>query len=121
MSQVSQLATSGLSAVAAAAINGTVATSLTALGTTQATGLSLAATNNFIGTAAASTGVVLSFGNPGDTVFVYNGGANAVLVYPPLGGNINNLSANTGLSIPTLKSVLFVYADADTVASLISA
>lgn len=121
MSQLSQLSTSGLSAVAATAVNGTTVTSVTAAGTTQATATPLAATNNFIGTAAASSGVILPFGNAGDTVFVYNGGANAVTVYPPLGGTINNLSANTGLSVATLKSANFVYADADSVASLLSA
>lgn len=121
MSQLSQLATSGLSATASLAINGTVATGLTAAGSTQATALALGATNNFVGTTAASTGVILPYGNAGDIVFVYNGGASSLTVYPPVGGTINNLSANTGLALATLKSAWYIYSDADSVASLLSA
>lgn len=107
--------------MAAIAINGDVVTALTALGTTQATATQLPATSNFIGTAAASTGVILTPGNAGDMIFVYNGGANSVTVYPPLGGTINNLSANTGLALATLKSGIYVYSGALTIASLLSA
>jgi len=121
MTQLAKTVTSGLSAVAAIAINGDTATGLTAAGSTQATALNLPATNNFISTAAASTGVVLSPGNAGDMIFVYNGGANSVTVYPPLGGTINNLSANTGLALATLKSGVYVYSGAITIASLLSA
>lgn len=121
MSQLSKTATSGLSAVASLAINGDTATALTAAGSTQATALSLPATNNFVSTAAASTGVILPPGNAGDMLFVYNGGANSLTVYPPVGGTINNLSANTGLALATLKSGVYVYASAITIASLLSA
>lgn len=116
-----RIATSGVPAVAARAIVGDVATGLTAAGSTQATALALAAANNFVSTAAASTGVILPPGNVGDAVFVFNGGANSLTVYPPVGGTINNLSANTGLAVATLKSGLYVYSGALTVASLLSA
>jgi len=121
MTKLSTLSTSGLSAVAALAIGGDTATGLTAAGSTQATALALPAANNFIATAAASTGVILPPGNAGDFVFVYNGGASTVTVYPPVGGTINNLSANTGLALATLKSGFYIYSDADSVASLLSA
>lgn len=111
----------GISGPAARAIVGDVATGLTAVGATQATALALAADNNFISTAAASTGVLLPLGNAGDSVFVYNGGANSVTVYPPVGGTINNLSANTGLVVATLKSGVYVCAGGGTYASLLSA
>jgi hypothetical protein len=95
----------GISAVTAGAVGGNVSTGLTATGSTQATALALPASINAISTAAASTGVILpSNATSGDEIEVYNGGANAVTVYPPVGGTINNLSANTGLSLATLKS-----------------
>ena len=121
MAQLRSLSTSGLSAVAAQAINGDAVNSLTATGSTQADALALPAANNFISTAAASTGVILPAGNAGDCVFVYNGGASTETVYPPVGGTINNLSANTGLALATLKSGWYVYRNAITIASMLSA
>lgn len=119
--QASKLVGGGLSANAANAITGDTATALTATGSTQATALAIGASNNFVGTTAASTGVILPLGNNGDSIFIYNGGANTLTVYPPVGGTINNLSANTGFSVATLKSVLCVYSDADSVATILSA
>lgn len=119
--QIAKLSTSGLSAVASTAINGDAATGLTAAGTTQATALLLPAANNFVATAAASSGVILPPGSPGDEVFIYNGGANALAVYPPVGATLNNLAANTAVSVPTLKSVHVFYASATAMATLISA
>jgi hypothetical protein len=111
----------GQSAVSAASIVGITATALTATGSTQATALALGADNNFIGTTAASTGVVLPTGNPGDSIFVYNGGASSLTVYPPVGGTINALSTNTGLALATVKSGLYVCAGGLTWASFLSA
>lgn len=115
------IASAGLGASTAQAIVGDVATGLTATGSTQATALALAAAINFVSTAAASTGVILPVGQAGDVVVVYNGGANSLTVYPPVGGTINNLSANTGLAVATLKSGMYVYSGASSVASLLSA
>jgi hypothetical protein len=69
--------------------------------TTQATALQLGSDINVCSTVAASTGVILQAMNPGDEVIVRNGGANALLVYPPVGGTINALSANAGYSVAT--------------------
>lgn len=102
-------------------IAGTVATGLTATGATQATALALPAGTNAIATAAASTGVILPPATAGDVFAVYNGGANTVLVYPPVGGTINNLAANTGLAVLTLKSGQYVCVAALTFFSIISA
>jgi hypothetical protein len=101
-----------------------VATALTAAGTTQATGLVLTADVNMIGTAAASTGVNLpAISGPGDTVFVYNGGANAVKVYPAQGsaGTINGIAATTGVSVPAAKGVLCVAVSAANWVAIVSA
>lgn len=73
-----------------------------AAGTTQATATELVNGLCGITTAAANSGVVL---NPtfttSDQQIVFNGGANAVTVYPPVGSRINGLSTNTGLILAT--------------------
>lgn len=94
----------GIAGPAARAIVGGVLGSQTAAGSTQATALAIVEAITAISTAAASTGVILPPANVGDRYTVYNGGANSVTVYPPVGGTINNLSANTGLALATLKS-----------------
>lgn len=92
----------GFSAGNAKAVNGAVATGLTAAGTTLATALDLTADTNVIGTAAASSGVSLPSCEIGDSVEVYNGGANAVTVYPDVSTTtINQLSAGSGFSLGT--------------------
>jgi hypothetical protein len=119
--QSAKLIPTGISATSALAICGDVATAITAAGTTQATATALAAAKNYVSTTAASTGVLLPQGNGGDIVFVYNGGANTLAVYPPVGSQINNLAANTAVSVATLKSAYFEYASATQLASLLSA
>ena len=111
----------GVAAGAASAIVGITASALTAAGATQTTAVALGADNNFFGTVAASTGAILPTGNAGDSIFVYNGGASTLTVYPPVGGTINNLSANTGLALATLKSGLYVCAGGVAWASFLSA
>jgi hypothetical protein len=98
---------SGLAARAAAAITGDVQNNITAAGTTQGTATTVYGDNVIVTTCAAGAGVVLStdsgFG-PGDDVFVSNQGANACLVYPPSGAQINALGANAGFSVASTKS-----------------
>lgn len=91
----------------AKAFNGDVATGLTATGTTQGTGLALNAAVNVFGTVAASTGAVLASCEISDQQYVYNGGANTLTVYPDSGSTINQLSANTGVSLATNTAILF--------------
>jgi hypothetical protein len=121
MAQQSKLVPSGISAVAALAIGGDTATGIVAAGATQATATPLPATNNYIATAAASTGVILPAGSAADAVLVYNGGANAVLVYPPVGANLNNGAVNAGLALPVGKAGVYTYASATFIVSLLSA
>lgn len=84
----------GLSAQVAAAITGTAQTALTATGSTAADALLLPADVNRFGTVAASTGTILPPMNAGDSVVIYNGGANALTVYPPAGATINQAAAS---------------------------
>lgn len=95
----------------AQAIVGDVANNLTAAGTTQANALALSAVNNIVTTTAASTGVRLPATQPGDSVIVANLGANALLVYPVVGGAIQTGATNAGFSVPTLKTAVFTARD----------
>lgn len=92
----------GVAAAAAAADTiSSVATALTATGTTQATALSITADVNFVSTVGASSGVIVYNGVIGDSTFIMNdAGANALTVYPPVGGKFNNLATNAGFSLP---------------------
>ena len=108
MSLQARLVASGIAAPAAAAIQGLVANNLTALGTTQANALPLPGDVNRFTTVAAGTGTVLPAMNPGDEVIAFNGGANALLIYPPVGGKINGLGTNAGYSVATATPTVFV-------------
>ena len=68
---------------------------ISAAGTTQGTATLLINGVNFLGTVAASSGVILQTSGVGTSQIVYNGGANAVSVYPPVGFKINGLATNS--------------------------
>lgn len=104
-----RLVVAGTPATQASAIQGTVATGLTATGSTQATALALPADLNQFTTVAASTGTILPPMNPGDSVNIYNKGANALAVYPPVGGAINAVATNGAYSVATATPYVEVY------------
>lgn len=87
----------------------TMATGLVAVGATQALALPLAAKFNVFATVAATLGAVLPFGvSRNDEVGVRNGGANALTVYPPIGGSINGGAVNAGVSVAAGASARFI-------------
>jgi len=92
----------GWSAGNAKAVNGAVATALTAAGTTLGTALALSADTNVLGTVSSGTGVSLPSCEIGDSVEIYNGGANAVTVYPDTSSvQINSLTTGNGFLLGT--------------------
>ena len=96
MGYAKNIMAAGIPATAAAADTiSSVQTAISAAGTTQGTATTIQADWNDLGTVASGAGVILYNGVIGDSCYVYNGGANAVKVYPPLSGQINQLSANT--------------------------
>lgn len=108
MSIRSRLTGSGLAPLPAQNIAGNVANSLTAAGTTQGTALLVTEELNVFTTVASSTGAILrSDLGPGDEQEVANYGANALTVYPPVGGKIQNGSLNAGFSVGTNKTARF--------------
>ena len=98
---------SGLPSMAVAAIGNDVASGLTATGTTQGTAYAMTYADNEFTTVTSGTGASLYAGTPGDTQFVYNGGANALTVYPPSGSSLNGLAANAGALISTNTGCIF--------------
>lgn len=105
MTQTQTLMGSGIPAAAARHIIGTVASGLTATGTTQADALLINDISEFT-TVASGTGALIPANlSRGDNVLIYNGGANALTVYPPVGESINALSANAGFSVAANKLV----------------
>lgn len=106
VSRAAQVMGGGYSAGQVLALNGTQsATTFAAAGTTQGTATSITAASTYVGTAAASSGVVLPSSQPGDEFLIYNGGANALTVYPHSGGKVNGLSTNTGFLLGTNTAV----------------
>jgi hypothetical protein len=112
MAQVQNLMAYGTPPLLAQAIVGEVANNLTAAGTTQGNALKLSAVTNVVTTAAASTGVQLPSTSQGDGIVVANLGANALLVYPVVGGAIQGGAANAGFSVAAGKTATFTARDA---------
>ncbi len=73
---------------------------VTAAGSNQGTATQLTSDYNVVTTTPASTGVILPASLAGNKVTVVNVGANALLVYPPVGAAIDGLSVNIPVSVP---------------------
>ena len=76
-----------------------VATAVVATGASQATAFQLSSQWNSIDTVASGTGVLLQTLQPGQTQTVFNGGANALNVYPTPNAKIDALALNTPYSL----------------------
>ena len=105
----------GTSPPMAAAISGSIQTGQTALGTTQGTAFAVYNGFTHFSTVALNSGAVLpptsttpGLGTqPGDEFEIYNNGANALAVYPPLGGSIAAGAVNIALAVPVGKGAKF--------------
>ena len=98
----------GVNGFAVEAICLDVASGLTATGTTQADAYVLAAASNAFSTVASGTGAVLySVTVAGDSQMVYNGGANALKVYPPSGEKLNALATDAPMTLAVNTACLF--------------
>lgn len=99
----------GFSAGQATILGGSFNLAVSAAGTTAATATALKAANNLITVAAANSGVILPSVSPGDSLVLFDLGANAVSVYPPTGHRLNNLTANTPDTLPTNTQSSYTY------------
>jgi len=113
----------GIPAAAARAIVGDVATGLTGTGTSsQAASLPIGAGLNIFTTVALNSGALLPPGNAGDELIVCNrGGANPLLVFPPVGGQINAIAVNSSFSVAAEKPARFICLGGLNYAALLSA
>lgn len=82
--------------------NGAVAT-----GTTQATALAMTTEWIEVTTVPAGSGVVLNGFGAGVPSVVFNEGANALKVYPPVGNQIDALGVNVAYLLPAAKMQTF--------------
>lgn len=81
-------------------ICGAMADTLTATGTTQSDAFGLTADISVFTTVPANSGARLpDWATTGDDMFILNLGANALKVYPPVGGKINALAVNASSSL----------------------
>lgn len=88
------------------ALAGTNAATVSAAGTIQSDATLIAFDNNLITTASASQGVRLPSFNAG-AIYIANGTAVDVFVYPPTGGKINNDTANDPVTLPAGAAGIF--------------
>lgn len=97
----------GLYVRSQATVPALLATGLTAAGTTQATAFAMSAEWNEFTTVAANTGALLYNFGAGFASFVWNAGANALKVYPPVGGSIDAIATNGAYSLAAGKAQCF--------------
>lgn len=114
MSQIKKLTGAGFAPLQAIGVigdedNGSAGAGITATGSTQGTAYALGAVNSNVTTTAASTGVILPVATaPGEELRVMNYGANSLSVYPPVGGKVNNGSANAAVALASNTLGLYV-------------
>ena len=112
----------GLSIPLAAAICKDTQTAVSAAGTTQGGATELVAATCEITTVGAGAGVVLSSAlAAGDEQGVFNAGANAVKVYPPVGMQINALAANLPMTLAVNTGCIYKCVSATRVFAVLSA
>lgn len=85
----------------------TIATGLAATGASQDAALALSDDWNEVATTPAGSGVQLAAMQPGQSQLVFNGGANALKVYPQSGDIINALGADAPFSLAAGKTQIF--------------
>jgi hypothetical protein len=112
---------SGISPLAVTNIVGDVASGLTATGSSQSTAYDLTTAISEFTTVASSTGAQIMATDPGDAVFVYNGGANTLSVYGQTGESIQNGAANAAFSVAANKGALFIKVSSTRFAAILSA
>lgn len=111
MAKISYMMAAGMPARMALTVNGGnfSAGGVKGTGTTKATALQLTDVDSYVAICSSGVGVSLIAGDQGDDFSVFNGGANALLVYTVQGGTdtITNLSTNAGFTISSMKGAWF--------------
>lgn len=98
----------GFAAGQASGAGGQIAPSVSAAGTVIGDATDLVASGNYVSTVGSGAGVQLYFGQIGDDMWVYNGGANTLKVYPPSASHtINQLAAGSAMNLSINTYCLF--------------
>ena len=122
MALASDIMLGGFSAMSARAIGGQVKTGIAAAGTIITDATDLSHSINVISTAAANSGVQLAPMNVGESMIVYNGGANSVKVYPGSSSiTINQLSAGAAHTLGTNTAAQYHQISSTQVVAFLSA
>jgi hypothetical protein len=99
----------GMPSALANLVGESIPAAVAGVGTAQSGAPSLTGTINQVTTASGQTAVVLPSTQPlGTAVHVYVSTATAALVFPPVGGAINELSANASTSVAQGRLASFV-------------
>jgi hypothetical protein len=107
MALARQVMGAGFSAGQALAIGGGVNATVSAAGTTITDATALGQAVNIVTTVASGAGVKLPSPAPGDEVWVYNSGANQLLVYPDVStSKFNDLTAGASYILATNTGAL---------------
>jgi hypothetical protein len=100
-------------AVWASSLAQTTSLALSGAGATQATATAITSDISAFTTVAASSGAILPTpGNAGEDYVVANWGANALLLYPPVGHKANNGATNAAVSVAAGKTAHAFYCGA---------
>ena len=112
----------GFSGGSATALQGSVKTAISAAGTVITDATDLTASFNMISTAAAGSGVQIPILAANESLLVYNGGANAVKVYPGAATvAINQLGVGNAMTLPQYTACIFHGISTTQVAAFMSA
>lgn len=105
MPKLATMVAGGLWPEMARAVNvGEQSLALTSAGTTQADAYAITKDFSWFGTVASSSGAVLpDTAEVGDVFMGVNAGANALSLYPPVGGNANGNTTNAAVSVASKK------------------
>jgi hypothetical protein len=94
------------------ALLGSMSATFTAAGTTQATATSITTVYTLVTTATEGQGGILPSGlGASDQCTVANGSTVSIYVYPPVGGKINNGTANIPMMVAPNSAVDFTCVD----------
>lgn len=107
MASVTDLMAAGMPAAQANMLGSSVLTGLTATGTVQADALPLAASLCVFSTVGSGAGAILPTATASSPYWVSNDGANALLVYPAVGEQINSIAVNGAFSVTNGKTARF--------------
>lgn len=107
MSTAANLMGAGVPGLQAQMLGAVQATGLTTAVTTKATAAQLTGTVNFFATVASGAATLLPPVDSSPPIAIYNGGANALLVFANGTNTINALSAAQSFSVTNAKGAIF--------------